>query len=663
MTQQAAADLISVPQGGGAISGIGETFQPDLHTGTGNLTIPLELPPGRNGLQPSLALSYSTGNPNGPFGLGWALPVPEVRRKTDKGIPRYDPALDTFVLSGAEDLIPVTDVRAAAVRYRPRSEAGYAKITHLTGAGGDYWEVWSTDGLRSRYGTPVPSGAPTGWTDPAIIADPDPAHRDRVFAWLLTETVDPLGNKITYTYQADPAGTQRYLSQISYADYGEAASRQYLVTVKIILDPLPRPDPFSDHRPGFELRTTQRIAAIETWTNAGTPVLARRVKLSYANQTGTPPASSVSLLTKVTVTGIDGDSTQSLPPLEFGYTAWEPDQRHYQQITAPLGQLPPVSLAHPEFDLVDIFGDGLASILQLNGTARYWRNRGSGEFDPPHSIPFVPTGATLGTPGVQLADINGDGRPDLLLSSPTRTSYWSLATDGGFAPDSYTPARSAPTFSLSDPLVRLVDLDGDGVMDVLRTGDRFELFYNDGNADFTSLQVLERGTVPDVSVADPRVRLADMTGDGLTDIVLLHDHYVMYWPYQGYGKWAAPVVMKGAPSFEDGLEYDLTGFDPQRLLIGDVDGDGCADLVYVGDGHVTVWVNQAGNAFASPTVIPGTPWAAGASIRLADLTGTGTAGVLWTYDLGAVRGSSYKFLDLTGGTKPYLLGPVLPKLQ
>ena len=42
----------------------------------------------------------------------------------------------------------------AAVRYRPRSEAGYARITHVTGTGGDYWEVWSTDGLRSRYGTP-----------------------------------------------------------------------------------------------------------------------------------------------------------------------------------------------------------------------------------------------------------------------------------------------------------------------------------------------------------------------------------------------------------------------------------------------------------------------------------------------------------------------------
>jgi hypothetical protein len=41
----AATDVISIPQGGGALKGIGETFSPDLHTGTGNFTVPLALPP------------------------------------------------------------------------------------------------------------------------------------------------------------------------------------------------------------------------------------------------------------------------------------------------------------------------------------------------------------------------------------------------------------------------------------------------------------------------------------------------------------------------------------------------------------------------------------------------------------------------------------------
>src|SRR5437773_8521116 len=104
--------VISHPQGGGALKGIGEKFSPDLHTGTGNFTIPIGLPPGRNGFQPQLSLGYSTGNGNGPFGVGWSLSVPGVSRKTSKGVPRYrgsaaDEDADTFILSGAEDLVPV----------------------------------------------------------------------------------------------------------------------------------------------------------------------------------------------------------------------------------------------------------------------------------------------------------------------------------------------------------------------------------------------------------------------------------------------------------------------------------------------------------------------------------------------------------------------------
>src|SRR5215470_18616420 len=105
------SETIALPKGGGALHGIGEKFSPDLHTGTGNFTVPIALPPGRNGFQPQLNLVYSTGNGNGPFGLGWSLGVPGITRKTAKGIPRYrDQAAaladrDTFILSGAEDLV------------------------------------------------------------------------------------------------------------------------------------------------------------------------------------------------------------------------------------------------------------------------------------------------------------------------------------------------------------------------------------------------------------------------------------------------------------------------------------------------------------------------------------------------------------------------------
>src|SRR6266576_5499986 len=109
--------VISLPKGGGALHGLGEKFSPDLHTGTGNFTVPIAIPPGRNGFQPQLSLVYSTGNGNGLFGLGWNLSIPGVTRKTSRGIPRYADERDTFLLSGAEDLVPVAET-AGATRYR-----------------------------------------------------------------------------------------------------------------------------------------------------------------------------------------------------------------------------------------------------------------------------------------------------------------------------------------------------------------------------------------------------------------------------------------------------------------------------------------------------------------------------------------------------------------
>ena len=66
-------------------------------------------------------------------------------------------------------------VGAAASRYRPRTETGFARIVHITGAGHDYWDVFSRDGLRSRYGTAPPADAPADWTDPPRSAVPTEA--------------------------------------------------------------------------------------------------------------------------------------------------------------------------------------------------------------------------------------------------------------------------------------------------------------------------------------------------------------------------------------------------------------------------------------------------------------------------------------------------------
>src|SRR5439155_14993590 len=139
----------------------------------------------------------------------------------------------------------------------------------------------------------------------------------------------------------------------------------------------------------------------------------------------------------------------------------------------------------------------------------------------------------------------------------------------------------APSFNLEDPEIKLLDLDGDGVTDALRSSSCFECYFNHSKRGWYASRRIERRSLdqfPNVSFSDPRVKLADMTGDGLTDIVLVHDGVVEYWPYRGYGRWDERVVMRGSPRFQDASTDRFLGFDARRLQIGDVEGDRRADI-------------------------------------------------------------------------------------
>lgn len=655
----------ALPTGGGALAGIGETFQPDLHTGTGTLSVPIPLPPGRGALTPHLSLSYSSGTGNGPFGLGWTLDLPRIARRTDRRVPTYDDDLDVFVLSGAEELVPVPlgtatppdlPAGAGATRYRPRTEAGFARIVHVTGARDDYWDVWTPDGLRSRYGTQRPSGADPDWADPAAIRNPIGGG---VFSWLLTSTRDTLGNTIAYTYTGD-SDPQRYLSTICYADYSDPANPSYAVKVTIQYDPTPRPDPFTDRKPGFALTTARRAAAIGVATVGSGDAPATTVELEYVEKDSSS-GSGVSLLRSIQVVGHDGTTApeQRLPPLTFGYRDWDPTRRQYRNLA---DRLPPAGLAGGT-DLIDLFADGLPSVIELNGTARYWRNRGAGQFDPPRALTAAPAGATLGAPGTLVYDLDGDGRPEIAVGDDGAPFVWRLKdpfTDppdqAGFAAPS--PAGTPlPGLHLTDPRVGLIDLTGTHIPDLVFSGTTSPLTATgDGRGGFAHLRPLPDPPPPATDLTDPRVHLADMTGDGLTDLVMVHDGSVRYWSNLGHGRFDHPVDMATPPRFADPDGDVALGFDPHRLLLGDVTGDGTADVLYVTDGATTIWLNQSGNGFAPPTVIRGTPRAAGtASVRLADIDGTGVAGILWT---GVGPSGTWAFLDPAGGTKPYLLTDV-----
>ena len=124
---------ISLPKGGGAIRGIGEKFAANPVTGTGSMTVPIATSPGRSGFGPQLSLSYDSGAGNGPFGFGWSLSLPAITRKTDKGLPQYRDAeeSDVFILSGAEDLVPVlVEVGGQWQRATSSTHSGRGRVSY-----------------------------------------------------------------------------------------------------------------------------------------------------------------------------------------------------------------------------------------------------------------------------------------------------------------------------------------------------------------------------------------------------------------------------------------------------------------------------------------------------------------------------------------------------
>lgn len=107
---------------------------------------------------------------------------------------------------------------------------------------------------------------------------------------------------------------------------------------------------------------------------------------------------------------------------------------------------------------------------------------------------------------------------------------------------------------------------------------------------------LEEGKGPHIVFADSTqsIYLADMSGDGMSDIVRIRNGEVCYWPNLGYGRFGAKVTMDHSPWFD---EPDL--FDQNRIRLGDTDGSGTTDILYLAPNGIKVYLNESGNGWSS----------------------------------------------------------------
>jgi RHS repeat-associated protein len=701
---RSSAPALNLPKGGGAISGIGETFSANPVTGSASFSIPLPATPAR-GLAPSLALSYDSGAGNGPFGLGWQLGLPAIRRKTDKGLPRYlddGPSADTFVLAGAEDLVPhlvqsagawipvtrtVTDADGTYQihRFRPRVDGTPALIERWRREADrfTFWQSITPDNLRRTYGR----------TAQARLTDPDDATR--IFEWLLEEETDERGNLIHYQYAAeDRAGVAstpsearrsvayRYPARISWGntvpfenpDRGGAGAFRFHLIFDYgghdLADPslapsstwAARQDPFSSFRARFDqrcYRLCRRVLLFHDFATlrndgagASVPVVVRSLNFSYE------PRPTVTTLTSVQATGWtwtgSAYDTASLPAVTFTYSAPEIARRAGQ--VEGLEELPQ-GLDLGRWQVVDLDGEGLSGLLAEQGGSWFYKhNEGEGRFAPAHRLGRRPN-ISLGEPGLRLVDLDGDGNLDLVRLRPAPAGFQARTAEGDWAP--FRSFSSLPVLKADSPDARFVDLDGDGHADILVTvGDHLLYFPSLGSEGYGAP---ERIALPhDDDRGPPRLLfsrdgaelfLADMTGDGLADLVRIRNGNICYWPNRGYGRFGARVQMSGAPRFDHPDRYD-----PARVRLADTDGSGPTDLLYIGPEALRIWRNQSGNSFGSVVEVRGFP--AGNrpdEVQTIDLLGDGTTCLVWTTPYRKPSQHPLRYLRLFSNGKPWLL--------
>lgn len=717
---------IALPKGGGALKGIDEKFEVNAANGTASLSVPLPLSPGRNGFTPSLSLSYNSGAGNSLFGIGWDLGYPSIQRKTDKQLPRYRDYedSDTFMFSGVEDLVPVLDPshnwkteeftkgNYTIRRYRPRIEGNFSRIERIQKKGGVafYWKVTARDNTVTYFGK-SPSHR---------IADP--ADSSRIFKWLPEMSFDDKGNCMVFEFkEEDLVGvakdlheinrhnkitlfTNKHLKKVKYGninpyypaykkvnrqadwteiydtkpptdeflfhailDYGEHSQD----TPKEDKKWLARPDPFSEYRAGFEIRTYRQCQRVlmfhlftedDFWQNSKNNLvnyLVRSMAFVYQRATADPGhLLELSYLTSITQTGhvLEKNGTKhkkSLPLLSFEYQElkWH---KNISDITPEYLANAPAGLTSG-YQWTDFYGEGISGILTEQGDGWYYKeNMGDGEFTIARSVMPKPSFTGLSNGILQLKDLEADGRKFIVVNAPGLQGYFELNDDNEW--ESFRTFTHTANVDLRDPNTRLIDLNGDGQPDIVTTEEnRFSWIPSNGTIGYDSPELAhkpydeERGAAISFADSVQSIFLADMSGDGLTDIVRIRNGEVCYWPNLGYGRFGAKVNMTNAPWFDKPDQ-----FNPAYLHLADISGTGLSDIIYLGKNQFRAWLNLSGNGWSASTEIDPFPQTAlPGQIDIVDFKGNGTSCIVWSSPLPGQ--APMRYIDLMGGVKPHIM--------
>ncbi len=230
----------------------------------------------------------------------------------------------------------------------------------------------------------------------------------------------------------------------------------------------------------------------------------------------------------------------------------------------------------------DVNGDGKPDLVVANllangpyDTISVLLGNGNGTFQAQQTF-----AAGTDPNSVKIGDVNGDGKPDIVVANVGSNTVGVLLGNGNgtFQAQKTFAAGNHPGF------VALGDVNGDGNPDIVVTnenGNSVSVLLGNGNGTFQAQQTFATGSFP-ASVA-----IGDVTGDGKPDLVVAN--------WQGYT--VSVLVGNGDGTFLTQQTFasgygPYTGYGPYALALGDVTGDGKLDVVVASGQSNTVGVLQ-----------------------------------------------------------------------
>ena len=372
----------------------------------------------------------------------------------------------------------------------------------------------------------------------------------------------------------------------------------------------PRPDPVSDAKPGREVLRGERLAQIQLLSQ-GEQV--RRYALTYESP---KTSGGLSRLASVQWFGLNNEGPY---PIGFRF-----------EYSAALGESKPeivkmgggtgVDFQTQAADLVDLNTDGLPDVVDTSATKhRIFLNELHGSSQGfKAGVTSIAGGLNLVSPSTEMLDLDGDGLSDM-VDPPSRQVLWNRGTGD------WTPVEAFDGLDIPDPALdanlRPFDYDDDKRIDFLHADPSGSWVYlNQGGGSF--IRVDEVDTIG-AGFKEDGLQFADMNGDGLQDLVRQATGLLSYRMNLGLGHFSDWIEAVGVADSMNGSQ------------LVDLNGDALADMVLVSGDAVTYAINRDGRSFsdqvslAASTGLEIPERTPNTAIRFADMNGSGSTDVVW----------------------------------